>query len=67
MDFLITADIKVTEYMQDEPTWKKGKVFLVDSDSQENAVKKLKEHFEKKSDTYGTSYDVWDYEVAERI
>jgi hypothetical protein len=67
MDYLIIADIKITSYMVDEPKWKKGKLYLVDSDSEENAVKKLEAHLEKESDQYGDCYQLWSSQVAERI
>lgn len=56
MLYLVTYDLRTTEYMND-PKVEKGKMRLVEAPTPDAAEGKLSDHYLKQSESYSVTYD----------
>lgn len=64
--YLAKIKLRVTRYMQDRDE-DREEIRIVEANDTGDAYLKVKKYYEDKSDTYGTSYHVNDWDLNEAI
>ncbi len=64
--FLIKYVLSINQYME-IGSKKQDKTILVEAENEEKAIDTLKKYWENKTDSYGTYYSIYEYEVIPTI